>query len=240
MNKCKFVTIILLVAMIGTICVALPQTGRAQTQVTAYEYTAADKNAFVTSQYPNGNYGGGAMGWFAGNATYLYAYYFHFPDTSPPTGYVSLELLIPYISAVPFTAALYYRTDISWGETTLTYNNQPGGSWTLLATPSIIEVPAESDYLNITRDISGFSGEVGRYTFCINTSTPDIFGYMYGAQRGCAPTLKVVKLCWTYTYTPAVNVQTPLIPGYDLPLLVLSSIGILYLVGKRNRVQILE
>ncbi len=185
----------------------------------------ADKDAYVSSLSPTSNYGTPTY-YCAGEATSTnYTAYFHFPYTATPANFVSAEIILTYyhVESVYFYAEAFYVTDDSWSEYSLNWNNQPYtyGGWTVLSSDDYIS----ESYTNYKIDVTGRTSDYTGISIAVN-STHSTDGYMQGYSRESSS----LQPSLVYTY-----LVSSFIPGYDVTLLVATSLGIVAILGYKVR-----
>ncbi len=230
-KKLSTIGIMIGICLVGILLGASPV--RADTSI---RYVQANRDAYVDSGNPNTNYGTGSI-CLAGNySDYTKAMmftYIHFPMPSFLTeGLQKIELLIPYLNVygASFTANVWDMRYQDFVENTVTWNTQPN-----VILPDILgSVPLTlGSEGNITLDVTSYTSEVFGYGLCVcvNSSVALAPGWMEIISLENPGTVGKSALRFTYTVTVPPNG----IAGYDVLLLLLPVLGMVFVVNRKMR-----
>ncbi len=209
------------VVLCGIVLTATP--GRAATTQTTT--TIADEDTYVYSSMPSTNYGYETYylaGW-SGSSDYIA--YFHFPYTPIPANFQSAEIVLNYytVNNVYFYADVYSITNDSWSEYSVTWNNQPykyGGGNKIASSEYV-----SSSYTSLSVDVTSLIYDTNGLSIAVN-STHLTTGYMQGYSSQSTS----LRPSLVYTY-----LVSSFIPGYDVTILAIASLGIVAILAYKYR-----
>lgn len=185
-------------------------------------YTTADADADVLEDNPTSNYGYlqflhvRSSGYISEAQAYL-----HFSFTDKPDNWNKAEIDISIQSTtIPFYVTVYLITAV-WDEYTLTWNNKPSHGVNITS----ITIYSTTDlFFDISEYIIGDG-----ISICVTTSNTQI-GTLTAFSREWSSNQP--QLIWTYT--PNDN-NGEIINGYNILLLMLSLIGIVFIIYRKQK-----
>ena len=151
-------------------------------------------DTFVNSNSPTTNYGSATTLQVDGSPTKIT--YLRFNVTGLSGAVQSARLRLEVVDASTFGGTLYSMSDISWGETTVTYNTRPVIDGLTLGKLGAVALGAIVEF-DVTAAISGN----GTYSFAINSTNSDAVFYR-SREAGINPPALVITTAGGPANTP--------------------------------------